>query len=605
MRLIRFGARGFRSLLDVKPVNISKLSLITGQNDGGKSSLLNSIEIFLSPRLKPADDDYCKVDDNVSFYYAVFDATFLLSPEEKEKISHPWDELHICKVCTREGAPDERPPEPFYVYETEVFPDERFLVDLQTQNIEVLRKIVDDYRIPFVGNRTMKEPLLSAIRQWLEAQPKVRGHKIAGDALFRLFPSPIPFQSTLALNPKSEVYSTLRTFFLKKINEKQYSDSLSKISDDIKGEMKAELDQFETIVKSYCNDVQSIEIEPSFDFSSGFKTSDLLIRKKDNIPINLDKEGDGRKRRITLATHEWRKNILTSTPDVNDGIAKNYLIMYDEPDTHLDYHSQRQILDIIRNIATKDWNSVLISTHSLNLIDRIPITDIVHLSLKGNETTANVLCTTDPKLIDSFLYGINDNMGLKNSLLLNEKCFYIVEGETEFNALPGMFLQYKGMPFQSAGIRLIQGHGCGSVRDFAKFLKENHREVVFLLDTDARTKGSHVFSEECLTEDGFDCASQLTLIGDVEFEDAFSDDFYARLCNLHFRKQDGSDWSPTDFMRLRAGDFANGLKAMLSRETRSGVSKPDIGMAIGKTIAVADIPSAITTSFEQAFGKTF
>jgi len=598
MRLIKFGVFGFRSLSKIPLVKISKLSLITGQNDGGKSSLLTSIEMLLTPQMKPSEEDYRKVDENISYYYAYFEGIFQLTQEEKEKLSHPWDELHIYKLCSRETG------EISYIYETEFFPDERFSVDLSSHNADVLRKIIDDYRIPFSGDRRLKDLLLASINQWLLGQRKEKNYKQAGDAIFKLFPTPIPFQSALTLNPKSEIMSTLRTFFLTKITEKKYSDTLTSISEDIKGEMKNELRAFELIVKHYCNDVQSIEIEPSFDFSSGFKTSELLIRKNDNIPINLDKEGEGRKRRITLAAHEWRKNILTTTPEVLDGIMKNYLIMYDEPDTHLDYHSQRQILDIIKNIASKPWNSVIILTHSLNLIDRIPITDIIHLTLKGNETSANTLNTSDPKMVDNFLYGINDNMGLKNSILLNEKCFYIVEGETEFNALPGIFLVSQEMPFQSTGIRLVQGNGCGSVRTFAKFLKENNREVVFLLDRDVRTKGDRVFSEECLREDGFDCQNQLTLIGDEEFEDAFSDDFYVRLCTKWFPKKDGTDWIATDFTGLRTGDFSNGLTAMLSRETRSGVSKPDVGLAIGKEITVGDIPQAIKDSFKQVLSKT-
>lgn len=61
-------------------------------------------------------------------------------------------------------------------------------------------------------------------------------------------------------------------------------------------------------------------------------------------------------------------------------------------------------------------------------------------------------------------------MGLKNSILLHERCFLVVEGDTEMNALPGLFYKLYGMQLQAAGICLVNGEGDTGVRTVARHL---------------------------------------------------------------------------------------------------------------------------------------
>ena len=42
------------------------------------------------------------------------------------------------------------------------------------------------------------------------------------------------------------------------------------------------------------------------------------------------KEGEGRKRRITLAIYEWHEKILSD-------LTEEKIVAFDEPDTYLDY----------------------------------------------------------------------------------------------------------------------------------------------------------------------------------------------------------------------------------------------------------------------------
>ena len=407
------------------------------------------------------------------------------------------------------------------------------------------------------------------------------------------FPSLLVFKSAHALDPEQEVNQTLASVFTERISDEKYSGRLKTIQNQIEKDMIKSLSELKESVKKYCIGISDINIEPSFDFKNGFRTSKLQIEKKNGSKIDVNKEGDGQKRRLTLAVYEWRKKILTTSTESE----KQLIVSFDEPETHLDYSSQREILDQIRTIADNPRNYVIICTHSLNLIDRIPITNIVHFKKNKNKVIIDTMKTEDPQLIDMFLYEISDCMGLKNSIMLNERCFLIVEGYTEFQSIPIIFQKLKGYSLQAGGIRLINGKGCTGVRILAKFLNDNKRNVFFLVDKDAKSR--KVFTLKQLKTDGFSVRKQVFFVGTVEYEDVFSDDLYATTANTNWPKQNGRQWINADFAAIRGPRFCDDLFALLQRESQAWVTKPDLGEAIAKTITVPEIPQQIIDCFNK------
>src|SRR6185503_1497345 len=96
---------------------------------------------------------------------------------------------------------------------------------------------------------------------------------------------------------------------------------------------------------------------------------------------------------------------------------------------------------------------VVVCTHSLNFIERVPINRIVHYSIDQaiRHTKLEVLSIDDHETTDLFMYEISKNMGLRNSVMLHERCFLIIEGSTEMAALPVLFYKNYDLPLQSAG----------------------------------------------------------------------------------------------------------------------------------------------------------
>ena len=594
LKLLRFKAKGFRSLNETDWIPINKLTVFTGQNDGGKSSVLEAIAIFLDPKKIPDADDYTKDAAGNVVGQVTLAGEFLINDEERKTLG-----LHSLAVSIRRDYSATQPQS--YLYETAVHPDERLRRDLSGVRNDELLQLADEFAIQ-LSNRRQKESIVREMNQWLQTQQLQPGWLGLPHSMTVGFPEFKLFQSSDALDPEEQINDALKSSFVTRIRSDTYSGVLSGVSSQIEREMLRDLDIFLPILRVYCPDVTSINIRPTFDFSNGFRTSKLLLTQSSGSEIDLTKLGQGRSRRITLAVYEWTEQLITQQEGPTP--FEQTLVAFDEPDTHLDYTQQRKIFDIIKRISSKDDTNVIVCTHSLNLIDRIPITDIVHFRLEGGITRTSVITTDDPDLTDLFLYQISETMGLRNSAILNERCFLVVEGPTEVWSLPVLFKLKFGYLPQAAGIKILDGESGIGARLFAKFLSNNlGRNVIFLVDTDT-TLSPHQrhFTREALIEDGYNLETQVHFVGAKEYEDAFTDETYLRAANTFWPKADGSEWNISEFQRLRGeDDFCDELMALIRRQTRSNVSKPKVGKQVAQSLGrLEDIPSEIDRCLQHA-----
>ncbi|MCI0612298.1 AAA family ATPase, partial [bacterium] len=332
-------------------------------------------------------------------------------------------------------------------------------------------------------------------------------------------------------------------------------------------ELNSELEKLAPFVKQYSNDVEAVTIRPSFNFASGLTTTDLQLKRKDGHPILLQRSGAGQRRRFSLAVYEWSQEVFKN----RDENSRHLIMAFDEPDTHLDYKSQRQIFDIIRKFANLPALQVIVCTHSLNFIERVPINQIAHYSLDraNSYTKIEVLSTSEHETIELFIYEISKNMGLRNSIMLHERCFLAVEGPTEISLLPVLFHKKYGMPLQAAGICLINGENNYGARMVVKFLHNNRRQVLFLVDSDsiATDNSKKHFTPKSFKVDGIDETTQVHYVGTKELEDAFSDDLWARMAERHYPKKSGNLWTHTDFGALRATPkFSKAVQKLIKSE---------------------------------------
>lgn len=598
MRLTAFASNNYRSLVDTGMIPVNKITILTGQNDGGKTSLLDAISVFLDQKAQPEQTDYTFKPGSTGEQEQAITLTAQLDiSEDEKKILNKYakfdaDSVMISRKYTTTG------PSP-YEYLAKAHPDPRLRKDLSTYKNEELVALASELGIPLTDKRS-KELNLLAFADWISSQTLTEVWTELPRDILESFPDIQRFASSEALDPEAEISDTLRASFSEKIKGEEYTGPMKGVVDKIEKEMKEEVQDLIPLIKSYTSGVEQVEVVPLFDFSSGFRTSKLQLRRSQGQLIDLEKGGEGQKRRITLAVWDWRLKVFQRASAQEGG---ELILAFDEPDTHLDYISQRKIFDKIRQISEQPKITVIVCTHSLNLIDRVPFTNIVHFELDGaNRTTVNTLKVEDPELVDLFTYQISDNMGLKNSIMLNERCFLIIEGLTENHALPVLFHKMYNLSLQAAGIRLLNGEGGGGVRQLAKFLHKNHRKVVFMVDNDVKqSPAGRYFTSSSFKEDGVDEATQVFFIGQKEFEDAFSDDAWAQAANVAWPKKAGAVWAPQDFAALRSGDFAEKVRAIICKEMKRDVSKPELGLSLAKAVNISSVPTEIASCLKRAY----
>ena len=82
----------------------------------------------------------------------------------------------------------------------------------------------------------------------------------------------------------------------------------------------------------------------------------------------------------------------------------------------------------------------------------------------------------------------HSELGITNSLIFYERCYVLIEGETEENALPILYRKQYGRSILEDGIRIINVNGNGAVKEFLKLLSRNRKRMTIVL-VDADTKG--------------------------------------------------------------------------------------------------------------------
>ncbi len=289
----------------------------------------------------------------------------------------------------------------------------------------------------------------------------------------------------------------------------------------------------------------------------------------------------------------YAANLATLRDVAADSVGS--LLAYDEPDTHLDYQAQRELFGIIREQSELPHVQVAVATHSINLIDKVPIQSLRHFRLEDQRTVVEIPSDYGRDGDSAFVDDLASGLGLRNSVLLSERCFFIVEGSTEERAIPILFKNIAGGTLASEGVTLVNTGGSGSVRSFVEVLiQQLRRSVVVLADEDARNSRKRV-SSEWLAEMGLVEGTTGFFVGTKEFEDAFGDATWLRVADEQFPLNDGPSWKLSEIAEARDGENGMGqaLENLFSRRLRTRVSKPQIGEALARTVTDNEIPDVI------------
>jgi len=570
------------------------LTVLIGENDGGKTATLDALSLFLSSNKKPDYNDFSKLSSlnasETATQQIVLEGCFQLTQDEAGQLPRSCELTQNKIVIRRRFTAESQSP---FLIVARVHPDPRFRVNLTSYTVEVLIQLASEFSIEVP--KSPKNAIVEAMSNWLNEQELVSGELELPAAFRPLLPEFESFGS--ASEPQSVVTQMLKRVYRDEISKEEMQGKLSEIEHVVTGKLRTEAKSLKSYIQKYRERIEDVNVDPHFNFEGGFQGADIQIKEKGRDFVYLDKSGTGMQHHIRLAAYEWNSGIIEKRSEEG---ARPVIWAVDEPDIHLDYKCQRKLFGIIQGFV-RTGVQVVICTHSINLVNRVPLQNLVHYSLDNKGCTEITTYKPAAESEDFFLHQIGTNMGLDNSLMFYERCFVAVEGEMEMNCLPILFETYTGdKKLITEGIRLINGEGNGGARLFARFLNEKHKNVVLLVDEDCKTNPieEKCFTAEKLKGDGFDIDSQVYFAGPKEFEYLFSDDIWARVGNsIGTRKEGGVDWTATDIAPLRT-DQTRKFTANLRRAFR--VDTITLALTLGKCVKKEEMPETIRKCFDYA-----
>lgn len=601
---------------------MSKPTILAGHNDGGKSALLDALAFLVGARkleeedrtyAEPPASDGCPGTLERCAQTAVT-GEFSLDSWEQDAFSLST-QVWVRRRCGED-----------LVAHLEVYgplADDERLRDLASHLVPGLKELVSELGLKPASQR--RADLEDALRFYAAAHSSGQGWMSAPTGLEKRMPRLLPF-SGKSTHPDAAVKTALTGRFQTHVADPELSGRLHQLEDEVKDLLRIDAKSLCDHIRTRCPDLQEVSVDPDISFEQGFRSAPLRLSRRTGESIGLERSGLGRNRRVSLAIWEWTSELLAQEENSSPSLGPagtdespepppvQSIVVYDEPDTHLDYHHQRKIMQLIREQSALAHVNVMVATHSMNLIDGVDISDVVHLKLHEHRTVVERLgAGVVGKDIDMHLGRIAAAVGLRNSVLLHERCFLAVEGETEQRAFPLLFRLCEGLSLQAAGIALWACFNNEGALHLARYLAQHDRTLMLVVDADSRNVSKSIFKPAKLIEFfGSTAPDCVKFIGEPEEPDAekyneleeiFPDTLWAKIANEIWRRSDSQGmWSAADFAALRvSGKFSARVQELLQTHSNDGPGgKPEMMYQLAMALDdPADVPEQLRMVFSE------
>ena len=581
MKLLRIYVDGFRCLKKFELFFEPGLTVLVGENDSGKTSVVDSLKVVTQNKPVELDDinydsDAAIIDVEIEnlIYRRTYERTDT-GVEAKPMIVIPT-EKYINSILSKFDSPD---------FDT---------------SVETTQSAVKDIARMFgiaVRSNSNVPNLVSSIRTLIEEKRTSGNFDIEG--------ATFPSFKNIQLDGKQfeNISSFFKALFLNdrqksiwqenisdgKTIEQFVKDKISEYGNEISQELKAQ--GIVEKIQVFLADLTEIKIEPQFE------TRDLNIDAKVKFlegkqEINIQKKGDGTKRRISMALLEMKKDLASPSDD-----GTTYLL--DEPDTHLHVRAQMDLLRTLLDFCKKG-SQVIVTTHSPFFVNAI-LPEQIRLLYQKERNVTKVKELSKSTDIDA---KVLRNIGIENSFLFFSRKILIVEGETEEAFIPAYFENQLGFTVGSRLVKMMNARGIKNIYGFSQALLKIHDPggIFAVYDNDATSE-----TKELLGKLGIPAENRLVL-GNKEFEDCFTAESLHHGWVSYLRdlgsKSVPETWTTANIEALKSqcqSDPTKKFSSLLAQLTAGSkkFSKPIFGEVLGKYTIESVLPVEIAKFVEK------
>ena len=595
MKLRSVSIEGFRSIRILEDLPVGRPTILAGHNDAGKTAIIDAILMLLG--------DYRPTKEDMTLLGEVGDPTARI---EETSVIGVFDLSEPERALFGEGPIQLRRRtvggDPAILQVRALAPTDSRLRDFDDLTVAGLRDRFTLLDLPHAELK-FKADLLTRLHEVADASPQEAVWIKAPSALEKALPVPARFDASGPFDAEDAIKLALQTAFRAHLASEELSGDVRAIETKLEAMLVEDVAQMRDHIMDKVTDIGQIDIAPivSLGGTSGLKATTIIVTNPNGGSVDLHRSGAGRARRIALAVWEYNSLLLQES-------GQDVVLLYDEPDTHLDYNHQRELMHLIRQQADLPNATVVVASHSMNMIDGVDIANVVHIRHEAGRTVIDRL--VDDSQVGSHLGAIAASVGLRNTVLLHERLFVGVEGDSDARALPVLFKLAMNRQLEACGIALWPCRNNEGALRFAEFLVGHGRQVAFLVDADSRTKAKHIFSEAKLRSAGLDPEKHCLYVGDPEeIEDLFSDEVWARVANFNWQRdgegEESDRWEASDFEGCRGGKFSEVVLQMIQRgSTAAPGGKPEMLTTLALSLSdPEDVPDQLVSRFGELISR--
>lgn len=284
---------------------------------------------------------------------------------------------------------------------------------------------------------------------------------------------------------------------------------LEEIADDVHEATQkiAELPELETAVDSVNSQLSSMVGETqAIETNLGFAPTE-----PDRLLRSLQLMIDGGKRGVSEASLGSANVLYLSlkhlehTNLVEEGDRQHTFLAIEEPEAHLHPHVQRMIFKTYlktrdKTENKKDPRTILLTTHSPNIVGVTPLKDIIVLRKVGDSTQGFSLAKL--RLKDDEIEDLQRYIDVTRGEMFFAKAVLLVEGDSEKFLLQSLVKSYSNeVDFDSLGISICSIGGT-NFAPYVKLLGPQGLNIPFAILTDFDPKNSPISQEDIETTRG-------------------------------------------------------------------------------------------------------